>query len=106
MIIEFEDQEWKLDLDEVDVMQARVIKRETGMTLLDLEEALERIDPDAMVALYWLMKNQNGVTVNMSKVNFGLVKFGKAVMAAQIQAAEEAAANPTEADAPETPSAT
>lgn len=106
MIIEFEDAEWKLDLDEVDVAQARTIKNATGMTLLDLEEALERVDPDAMVALYWLMKVQSGVTVNMAKVNFKIVAFGKAVTAAQLREIEEKAANPTEADSDEAASAT
>lgn len=103
MIIKFEDAEWKLDLDDVDVNQARFVKRNTGMTLLDLEEALERVDPDAMAVLYWLMKNQSGVTVDLNKVNFKIVAFGKAINAAQIAEAEALAANPTSADAPSEP---
>lgn len=95
MIVTFEDRDWSLDLDEIDVPQARIIYRQTGKTLLELQQGLENVDPECMVALYWLMKNQNGVTVDMNKVNFKIVKFGAAVIQALVREADELAANPT-----------
>jgi hypothetical protein len=89
MKVHFEDEDFELDLDEIDVMQARIIKRQTGLTLAGLQKGLSEVDPDCMVALYWLMKNQNGVTVDMNKVNFKVVKFGQALGEATDRETEE-----------------
>jgi hypothetical protein len=93
MIVHFEDKDYQFDLDDIDVSQARYLKRKTGMTLMDLEDGLERADPDCLVALYWLMLAQNGKAIDMDKVNFKLVKFGIALRKA---AEAEREANPTE----------
>lgn len=92
MKINFEDKEYDFDLDELDTRQAMYIQRKFGMTLMDLEEALERVDPKGVIALYWLMKNQNGETVDPDKVNFKIVKFA---MALRDAALAEREANPT-----------
>lgn len=93
MQVHFEDKDYDFSLDDIDVPQARYIKRKFGMTLMDLEEGLSQADPDALVALYWLMQNQNGVTIDPDKVNFKLVRFGMALKDAVIA---ERKANPTE----------
>jgi hypothetical protein len=93
MIVNFEDKEYEFSLDDIDVPQARFIKRKFGMTLMDLENGLGEADPDALVALYWLMQNQNGVTVDPDKVNFKLVRFGIALKDAVVADNE---ANPTD----------
>lgn len=101
MNINFEGKDYHLDLDEIDVQQARTIKRQTGLTLLQLQKGLEDVDVDSMVALYWLMMVQNGTTVDMNKVNFPVVKFGEAVINALMEEAKAAEENPT-AESPET----
>lgn len=92
MLIQFEDEEYKLDLDEIDYTEARYIKRHTGLTLLELELGLEKIDPDALGALYWLMMKQSGTAVDLQKVNFKALKFTAALIEAKKREAEE---NPT-----------
>lgn len=98
MLVQFEGKEYQFDLEEIDVNQARYIKRHTGMTLLQLEEGLENVDAEAMAALYWLMLAQNGSVVDLQKINFKVVAFGKAISAAQRAEQEAAEANPTEED--------
>lgn len=93
MNVYFDDQQYVFDLDEIDVSQARYVKRKFGMTLMDLEEGLDRADPECLVALYWLMLAQNGKVVDPDKVNFKLVKFGIALRKAS---EAEAEANPTQ----------
>jgi hypothetical protein len=79
LTVHFEDRDWTLDLDEIDLAQARYIHRNCGMTLLKLQEGLSEVNPEAMAALYWLMKTQNGVAVDLAKINFSIVKFGSAI---------------------------
>lgn len=103
MQIHFEDKDYELELDDIDVQQARIIKRQTGLTLLQLQKGLEEVDVDCLVALYWLMKKQNGETVDMNKVNFPVVRFGEAVITALIEKARAAEENPTDESAAATP---
>jgi hypothetical protein len=101
MLIVFDDKEYQLDVDEMDVVEARHIKRKTGMGLLELQEGLMKVDPDALVALYWLMMKQSGVGVDMDRVNFKVAKFGRALRDA-VEREEQAAGEEDEA-APEVP---
>lgn len=90
MKVHFEDRDWDFDIDEVTVSQARQIKRQTGLTLMKLQEGLTEADADSLVALYWLMKNQNGVAIDMNKAEFGIVKFSSALAdAAEKQVADD-----------------
>ena len=89
MEINYEGTDYTFDLEEIDVMQARRIKKTFGLTLFGLEEGLGVGDPDALAAVYWLMLIQSGQKANMETVNFKLVKFAAAVNDAQ-KAAEEA----------------
>ena len=92
MKVEFEDREWTLDIDEIDVAQAMVIKVKTGFNLLQWQAALEQGDVSAAKALYWLMLAQNGVNKDLDMVNFKVLKF----IAAVGKASEgEAEGNPT-----------
>lgn len=92
MIVEFEGKTWTLDINEIEVRQAAVIKVKTGYTLLEWQAALERGDVDATKALYWLMLAQNGVAADIDLVNFKMLKFITAVGAA---AKDEPPADPT-----------
>lgn len=102
MIVHFEDTDYQFDFEALDLAQARAIKRQTGLTIQGLIAGLESLDPEALVALYWLMRVQNGATVDINKVNFKVLKFGEALAAAS---AAEKEADPTPAapsDAPTT----
>lgn len=103
LLVHFEDQDYTLDLDEIDVAQARHIKRQTGMSLLAFQEALQEVDPDALVAAYWLMMAQNSKAVDMNRVNFKIVKFAAALDDA---GKREAAENPTAEGPDEAPPVT
>ena len=94
MNVEFEGKTWTLDVDEIDVRQAIVIKVKTGFNLLEWQAALERGDVDAAKALYWLMLAQNGVSADIDLVNFKILKFIAAVGAAA-EAEGKSEGNPT-----------
>lgn len=99
MIVRFEDRDWEFDLEDIDVSQARHIKRATQLSLKQLYDGVRDLDADAFVAMYWLMKAQNGVVVDMNKVNFPILKFGQAISAAQKAEKEEEEGRPTKAAA-------
>lgn len=79
MKVDFEDRVWDLDIDEIDVAQAMVVKVKTGFNLLQWQAALEQGDVVAAKALYWLMLAQNGVNKDLDVVNFKVLKFIAAV---------------------------
>ena len=81
MNVHFDGQDYEFELDNLDVMEARTIKRQTGLTPRDMYQGMAELDPDALVAIYWLMMKQNGKTVDVSKVNFNLIEFAAAVTA-------------------------
>lgn len=97
MLVEFEGEEYTLDIEDIDVSQATLIKVKTGFNLLEWQAKLEEGDVDAMKALYWLMRDQSGKRVNYEQVNFKIVKFATAIQAAT-DAAGEAKENPTIAE--------
>lgn len=79
MQVNFVDKEYTLDLEDLDLSQARAIKVQTGLTIAGLKRGLFELDPEALAALYWLMLNQSGQTVDLRKVNFKVAKFATAV---------------------------
>jgi hypothetical protein len=97
MIVQFEGQDWEFNLDDIDVVQARYIKRHTGLTIVNMEEGMGTGDPDALCALYWLMKVQNGKTTDINGVNFPILKFAMALVEA---VKREEKSNPTSKPAP------
>lgn len=88
MKIDFNNKVYTLDIEEIEVEHARVIKRYCGLTLRKLEESLADGDPDGLTSLYWLMLKQSGEDHAIERVSFKIVKFAKAV--GDAQAAEEA----------------
>ncbi len=95
MKIQFEDREYDLDLDEIDVAQAKVIKIHRGLTLKGLSDGLNELDADALAAAYWLMCVQSGLTgVNIDQVNFKIIRFAEAIAKAA-EAAEAASVEDT-----------
>ena len=95
MNVDFEGKTYALDIEDIDVRQAMVIKVKTGYNLLQWQAALEQADVDAIKALYWLMLAQNGVGSDIDQVNFKLIKFANAIKAAQ-KAEKTDDGNPTE----------
>lgn len=81
--IKYEDKEYTFDLEEITLSQARIMKDRCDLTLMGLEEGLGNGDPDAMRAMYWLMKCQNGEPEDIDRVDFKVVKFARAIDAAQ-----------------------
>ena len=98
MVVDFEGMTYELDVEEIDVAQAMLIKVKTGYNLRQWEDALGEADVEALKALYWLMMEQNGKRTNFDTINFKIVKFVNAVREATKKAhAEAAEENPTEA---------
>lgn len=95
MVISFDGSTYNLDVDEIDVAQAMVIKVKTGYNLLQWQAALEEGDVLAVKALYWLMLSQNGIAADIDIVNFKLVKFITAVGEAAEVVKKDTEANPT-----------
>lgn len=79
MKVKYDEAEYTLDLDDIDVMQAKVIKVATGLTLSGLEDGLAEADPDALQALFWLMCVQSGLQQDIAHTNFKVVRFAKAL---------------------------
>jgi hypothetical protein len=95
MVINFDGKQYSLDVDEIDVAQAMVIKVKTGFNLLQWQAALEEGDVLAVKALYWLMLAQNGIASDIDLVNFKLVRFIEAVGEASKADKKDAEPNPT-----------
>jgi hypothetical protein len=96
MKIDFEDREYVLDLDDITVAQAKVIKVHRGLTIKALSEGLSELDADSLVAVYWLMKIQSGETgIDIDRVDFKAVRFAEAMaIAAQAEAADKTEDDP------------
>lgn len=80
----YEGKEYKFDLEEITLEQARTMKARCGLTLMGLEAGLGEGDPEALRAVFWLMLTQNGEPqADIDRVNFKIVKFARAFDAAQ-----------------------
>jgi len=78
MDITWNDKVYEFDLDDLTMQQAKVIKERLGLTLLGLEKGLNEGDADALLAVYWLMHAQAGVTVDWGS-DFKVIRFANAV---------------------------
>lgn len=94
MIVVWDEKDYEFDIDDLDVKQASYIQNHFGLTPMTMRSALVEMDPKAIVATYWLLMKQNGVTIDPNKVNFKVVKFWSALMEAFN--AEQQATDPTE----------
>lgn len=79
------ERDYEFDLEDIDVKQTQYIKRHFGLTPATMSEGIAELDADALVATYWLMLKQNGITVDPTKVNFKILKFGKALVEARLR---------------------
>lgn len=86
--INYEGKEYKLDIEEITVQQARTIKSSCGVTLMGLENGLAMADPDALRAMFWLMLCQSGEVQDIDRLDFKIVKFAQALDKAAGSAAE------------------
>lgn len=93
MVINFEGHAYSFEVDNIDLQQARYLKRQLGLTFRQFQDGLKELDPDALAGLYALLVMQNGKAVDVHKVNFKLVEFADAFSAAQ----EDEKENPTAA---------
>lgn len=96
-------EDYSLELEKITVLQAKVIKTSTGLTLKGLEDALEDIDPDALRALYWLMLVQSGRPIPIERVDFVVMDFAEALSKANDKAEEAAAEDTSPKEPAETP---
>lgn len=100
MIVKFNNREYTLDVDDIEVEHARVIKKYNDtLNLKVFGEGVGVGDPDALTALYWLMLKQNGEDHNIEKVSFKAMRFLIAVMQAQSDEAEKEAPKEDPAEA-------
>lgn len=78
MIINYEGKQYSLDLSDLTVKQAYVIKAFSGYNLQQFEENLLEIDPAALICLYWVMLAQNGEEVPIETVDFKVMHLAMA----------------------------
>jgi hypothetical protein len=79
MKVTWQEKEFNLNLDDIDVQQAKVIKVHCQQTLLGIQEGLSVGDPDSLRAVYWLMHAQSGTPLDIDRCNFKIVPFLQAV---------------------------
>lgn len=83
MLVHFEGRDYQFDLDDIDLAEARFIKRQSGLTLYKFQEGIIESDPDCLALAYWLMLKQNGEKMqDPSKMNFKVGQFSGAIGAA------------------------
>lgn len=97
MKIDYEGEELDFDLEQITVRQAMFLKTKLGLTLLGLDQGLSTGDPDAMLAVFWLMKSQGGTKVDIDTLDFKVVTLANAIQEA-VDAEEAAAKEKNEAE--------
>ena len=75
MQFEFEDKTYTYDPAGLDVRTAMVIKVHTGHGLKSWNEAVQELEPDAVQALFWAVKQQNGEPCEIASLNFSIPDF-------------------------------
>lgn len=102
MKVLFEDQEWDLDFEKLELRHARFLKNQLGLNFKQLMAGLRELDPDALAGIYWLMKAQNNKVVDINRIAFEVFPFFEAVTSAMVEEAENPTrSSPSESD--ETP---
>ena len=82
MQFEWDGSTWYYDDRKVTVSVAGIIKKETGLNWpVDFAEALQSMDPNAIQALMWLVRQQNGRVEQISEVDGPIVPFMEAYAA-------------------------
>lgn len=85
MQVEYDGETYDVDLDDMDLAEARHIKRKTGLDIKGLYDGFMSLDPEALAALYWYMMKRRGKGVDIHSVNFKIAKFGAALIDAYVR---------------------
>lgn len=105
MKIVYEGETLDFNLDDITVREAMYLKMKLGLTLLGLDQGLANGDPDALLAIYWLIRKHSngGKPVDIDELDFKVVALANAVqeaVEAEAKALEdEAGDDPKEASA-------
>lgn len=91
MTVTLGDESWVLDEDEIDLNDAFLIKKSTGLNMKQFFVGLAEMDPDSLRAMIWFLRYKDGNAIPLAQVNFKLTALNM-----------EDEADPTEGD--ETPS--
>lgn len=94
MRIEFQGESLDLDIENIRNQQAMFIFKWQNLTVLDILEGMDRLDPRVMLALYWLAHDQSGKRIDINQADFPTIKFMMAIRDAL--KAEKAEAEETE----------
>ena len=88
MKIEYEGEQYDLDMDSIDVKQAIKIEKHIGGTLSDWETGLGQASTPCLQALGWLIFT-GGDSTPIDEVNFKIMVLSKALAAADAKEAAE-----------------
>lgn len=67
MIIHWEDRDWHYEPDALTVGELRTIRDHAGYGAITWEARVRDCDPDAIEALWWLVRTRNGVAAEITK---------------------------------------
>lgn len=98
--ISYDGRDYTLDLEDLDMDQARAMERFGVPNIKALEEGIGDGDLSALTVAYWLMLQQNGEPgTRLERVRFKPIKFIKAIgIAAEKLAEAKKAEGDAEAD--------
>lgn len=84
LLVNYENVERSLDIEDMDLAQARAMERFGVKNLKQLDTGIADGDVDALTVAFWLMLVQNEQPgARLDHVSFKPVKFVKALLAAQ-----------------------
>lgn len=75
MIIQWDGQEYQFEHADIRIKQAVVIKQHTGFPFRAWVRESEEGDPQALQALLWVIKQQNGERVDIASLDFSVTDF-------------------------------
>jgi hypothetical protein len=79
MQIQWQGDTLTLDIEGISNRHAMAIQKFTGLTVMDLLEGLDTINPKAMLAIFWLAHEQSGKRIDINQADFGTIEFMKAI---------------------------
>lgn len=96
--VNYENNEYLLDLEELDTDDTAAMARFGVKTLKAFEEGISEGDPVCLTIAYWLMLKQNGEPgARLERVKMKPIKFLKALAAAEKTGVEDEEAGKDEA---------
>jgi hypothetical protein len=79
MQIEWEGDTLTLDIEGISNRHAMYIQKLTGLTVMDLLNGLDNIDPKAMLGIFWLAHEQSGKRIDINQADFQPLIFMRAI---------------------------